>query len=65
MLRVQVQTQGQGELTLLDMNGRTVLETAVQNEMTRLDLTLLPAGSYLLQYRNGSSVVHRQIQVVR
>ncbi len=65
MLRVQVQTQGQGELTLLDMNGRTVLATAVQNEMTRLDLTLLPAGSYLLQYRNGSSVVHRQIQVVR
>ena len=65
VLRVQIQTEGAGELTLIDMNGRQILAKTVRNEMTDLDLSELPAGTYIMQYHNVSSVLTRQIQVLR
>ena len=65
VLRVQIQTEGAGELTLIDMNGRQILAKTVRNEMTDLDLSELPAGTYIMQYHNDSSVLTRQIQVLR
>ena len=64
VLRVQIQTEGAGELTLIDMNGRQILAKTVRNEMTDLDLSEAPAGTYIMQYHNVSSVLTRQIQVL-
>jgi hypothetical protein len=65
VLRVQVQTTGQGELTLRDLRGRVVLNTAVQNTTTTIDMTTLPTGTYVMTYRNGNSFMTRNVQVVR
>ena len=65
VLRVQVQTTGQGELTLRDLSGRTVFNTTVRNRTTSIDMTTLPAGTYVMTYLNGSSVMTRNVQVVR
>ena len=65
VLRVQVQTTGQGELTLRDLRGRVVLSTAVQNTTTTIDMTTLPTGTYVMTYRNGNSFMTRNVQVVR
>ena len=64
-LRVRVQTPGQGTLTLLDMSGRVVASSTIQSETTTLDMTVLPAGSYIMHYRNGESLLTRNIQVIR
>jgi len=65
VLRIQVQTAGQGELTLRDLSGRTVFNTTVRNTITSIDMTTLPAGTYVMTYLNGSSVMTRNVQVVR
>ncbi|MDA0939447.1 MAG: aryl-sulfate sulfotransferase [Bacteroidetes bacterium] len=65
VLRVQVQTAGQGELTLRDLSGRKVFSTQVRNTTTSIDITTLPAGTYVMTYLNGSSVMTRNVQVVR
>ncbi len=65
VMRVRVQTAGQGTLTLLDMSGRVVASSPIQSETTTLDLTDLPAGSYIMHYNNGESLLTRNIQVIR
>jgi len=65
VLRVHVQTAGQGELTLRDLSGRTVFSTPVRYTSTSVDMTTLPAGTYVMTYRNGSSVMTRNVQVLR
>lgn len=65
MLRVNVQTAGQGELTLLDMSGRVVLATAVQSETTTLDLSTVPVGTYVMRYQHDGATMTRSLQVIR
>ena len=65
VLRIQVKTVGVGELILYDFRGRVVLTTPVRNATTAVDLSALPVGPYVMKYRNGTSVMTRNVQVVR
>jgi len=53
-VRTAVQSLG-GEFTLLDISGKTVLQQTINEQITNLNITNLPAGTYLHTYiREGA-----------
>ena len=65
LLYVQVNTLGQGQLVLTDLNGRDILQRNVQNTQTVLDLSNVPAGAYMLRLTQGNTTTTQRIQVIR
>ena len=65
LLHVQVNTLGQGQLVLTDLNGRDILQRNVQNTRTILDLSNVPAGAYMLRLTQGNTTTTQRIQVIR
>ena len=65
LLHVQVNTLGQGQLVLTDLNGRDILQRNVQNTRTVLDLSNVPAGAYMLRLTQGNTTTTQRIQVIR
>ena len=64
-LQVQVTTLGEGQLVMTDLHGREVLRQALRDKNITLDLSSLPAGSYVLSHEQGKSRTTRRIQVIR
>lgn len=54
---------GNTELTLRDINGRTVSRMRATNVRQRIDTAALPAGTYLLEIRARAGAVQRRIVV--
>ena len=65
LLHVNLSTPGQGALTLTDLGGREVLATTLTSTQTTLDLSALPAGTYVLQFQHGTTRYTRNLHVVR
>ena len=65
LVHVNLSTPGQGALTLTDLGGREVLATTLTSTRTTLDLSALPAGTYVLQFQQGTTRFTRNLQVVR
>ena len=65
LLHVQVNTLGQGQLVLTDLNGRDILQRNVQTKRTVLDLSNVPAGAYMLRLTQGNTTTTQRIQVIR
>jgi hypothetical protein len=50
---------GEGDVTIYDLQGRQVLRLAARSEGTRVDLSVLPAGTYVV--KDG----HRSYKVMK
>lgn len=50
------QFQGVANISLLDITGKTVLQTQTTSNKTTLDMNTLPAGNYVLQIATGEQV---------
>ena len=64
LVHVNLRTPGQGALTLTDLGGREVLATTLTSTRTTLDLSALPAGTYVLQFQQGTTRYTRHLHVV-
>ena len=53
------------ELTLSDLGGREVLRTKAERSLTKVDVSALPAGLYLLQAASPGKVYRRRVAVER
>ncbi|MBR0169640.1 MAG: T9SS type A sorting domain-containing protein [Bacteroidales bacterium] len=51
------------ELTLSDLGGREVLRTKAERPLTKVDVSALPAGLYLLQAASPGKVYRRRVAV--
>ena len=65
LVHVNLSTPGHGALTLTDLGGREVLTTTLTSTRTTLDLSALPAGTYVLQFQQGTTRYTRNLHVVR
>ena len=65
LVHVNLSTPGHGALTLTDLGGRAVLTTTLTSTRTTLDLSALPAGTYVLQFQQGTTRHTRNLNVVR
>ena len=65
LVHVNLSTPGHGALTLTDLGGREVLATTLTSTRTTLDLSALPAGTYVLQFQQGTTRYTRNLHVVR
>jgi hypothetical protein len=53
-------------VVLSDMTGRVVLEQFIQQSQTaRMNVSLLPAGSYVVTMNNGNELLRRVVQIVK
>lgn len=52
-LRFQKFSDGDGVLSILDISGRMVSETLIQDDITSIDVQALPSGLYLLRFTQG------------
>ena len=64
-LHVSLVTPGEGQLTLIDLGGRIVLNQTIVGSRTTLDLSGLSIGTYILQFKQGDSLHRHNIQVMR
>lgn len=55
---------GQAEVTVYDLQGRRMLEEVLR-ERASLDISRLPAGMYLVEWRNAQASIQRQRMLVR
>jgi len=53
------------ELTLGDLGGREVLRLKAERPLTKVDVSALPAGQYLLQAASTTKVYRRRVAVER
>ena len=51
------------ELALSDLGGREVLRTKAERPLTKVDVSALPAGLYLLQAASPGKVYRRRVAV--
>ena len=51
------------ELKLSDLGGREVLRTKAERPLTKVDVSALPAGLYLLQAASPGKVYRRRVAV--
>ena len=64
-LHVSLVTPGEGQLTLIDLSGRIVLNQTIVGSRTTLNLSALSRGTYILQFKQGNSLHRHNIQVMR
>ena len=64
-IQVRCNTIGDGTLSLMDLNGKTLMSQQIQATTTTMDLSSLPAGMYMLQLHNVQGVRTQHIQVIR
>ena len=64
-VHVNLNTPGRGELTLTDLGGREVLSNTLTSSRTTLDLGTLPAGMYVLQFKQETKLYTRHLHVIR
>jgi allantoicase len=48
-------------VSLIQLNGKTIFNTSVNSDHQSLDLAHLPAGSYLIQISNGHQILKQQM----
>ena len=48
-------------LELTDLSGKTIYKADIQNEKTKIDMSELPRGMYILQAANGYNSMHRKL----
>jgi hypothetical protein len=65
VIQVRVTTLGEGNLLLMDVNGKTLMSQQILATTTTMDLSSLPAGMYMLQLQNDQGVRTQHIQVIR
>ena len=64
-VHVNLNTPGRGELILTDLGGREVLSNTLTSSRTTLDLGTLPAGTYVLQFKQETKLYTRHLHVIR
>ena len=64
-VHVNLNTPGRGELILTDLGGRKVLSNTLTSSHTTLDLGTLPAGTYVLQFKQETKLYTRHLHVMR
>ena len=64
-VHVNLNTPGRGELILTDLGGREVLSNTLTSSRTTLDLGTLPAGTYVLQFKQETKLYTRHLHVMR
>lgn len=64
-VHVNLSTRGRGELTLTDLGGREVLFNTLTSSHTTLDLSTLPAGTYVIQFKQETKLYTSQLHVMR
>lgn len=52
-----------GSITLLDATGRVVMQAAVMNKLTPINLNGIAPGIYIATWRNGSMYVSQQVAI--
>jgi len=48
-------------LELTDLNGKRIYKANIHNEKTKIDMSELPRGMYILQATNGQNSMHRKL----
>ena len=62
---LQVEASPGTQITLIDLLGRTVLQTVTLNQLTAIDLSTVPEGSYLLRAQHTEATETRKVLVRR
>lgn len=63
---IEVKQESQtGEILLIDMNGAVVVEQAIKSRSTRIDMTNLSAGNYVIYISNGTETKSEKIVKIK
>ncbi len=50
-----------GSFSILDMNGRTLMNNIIENGSSTIDIAHLPAGIYLVHFSNGNETIVKKL----
>lgn len=63
---IEVKQESQtGEILLIDMNGAVVIEQAIKSRSTRIDMTNLSAGNYVIYISDGTETKSEKIVKIK
>ncbi|MGB1480878.1 MAG: T9SS type A sorting domain-containing protein [Flavobacteriales bacterium] len=65
VLRIQISANQIGYVWVKDLAGREVISSPLQGNTATLDLSAVPAGTYVIQVSNGETTQTQKFQIVR
>jgi predicted nicotinamide N-methyase len=66
VLTIASSNDGATRVTITDMAGRTVQATTLNSaRRTQLDVSMLPAGTYVVTIENNTELLRRAVQLVK
>ena len=55
--------QGRSKLEILGMNGQLIKSMIIEGEQSKVDVSNLPSGLYLLRLGNGKAVLRNKLEI--